>query len=280
MLGRDVVARRARRSGTTSIALAHDDLDITDAEAVERRVIAEQRPDAVVNCAAWTDVDGAEDARGGGDRRSTATGARQRRRGRGRGRARRRLSLDRLRLRRHARARPTSSPTSRPALRLRALEARRRAGDDRGTTRATSSCAPPGCSASHGRNFVDTMLRLGERPATRSWSCATRSAARPTPATSPRGSCGCSTSEDYGIHHMAGGGHCSWYEFAVEIFQPGGRRLPRCCRRRATCSTGPAPRPAYSVLVSEREHPIVLPRLAARASATTWPSARRLGARA
>lgn len=35
-------------------------LDITDAGAV-RRVLREQSPDAVIHCAAWTDVDGAED---------------------------------------------------------------------------------------------------------------------------------------------------------------------------------------------------------------------------
>lgn len=35
-------------------------LDITDSDAVER-VITETHPDAVVHCAAWTDVDGAED---------------------------------------------------------------------------------------------------------------------------------------------------------------------------------------------------------------------------
>ena len=33
--------------------------------------------------------------------------------------------------------------------------------------------------------------------------------------------------EDYGVHHMAGGGRCSWYDFAVEIFKQAGRRLPR-----------------------------------------------------
>ena len=31
-------------------------------------------------------------------------------------------------------------------------------------------------------------------------------------------------SDEYGIHHMAGGGSCSWYEFAKEIFDQAGLR--------------------------------------------------------
>src|SRR4051794_28050292 len=60
MLGRDVVAA-AGRGGHEIVALARRDLDITDAAAVTRAVL-DARPDAVINCAAWTDVDGAEAA--------------------------------------------------------------------------------------------------------------------------------------------------------------------------------------------------------------------------
>ena len=35
-------------------------LDITDLEAI-RKMVAEHKVDAIVNCAAWTNVDGAED---------------------------------------------------------------------------------------------------------------------------------------------------------------------------------------------------------------------------
>src|SRR3954469_9340360 len=58
MLGRDVV-RAAQAVNHEPIPLGHDELDIRDREAVERAVI-QHNPGAVINCAAWTDVDGAE----------------------------------------------------------------------------------------------------------------------------------------------------------------------------------------------------------------------------
>jgi dTDP-4-dehydrorhamnose reductase len=59
MLGRDV-GSAALAAGHEPIALARAELDIADPEAV-RVAVAAASPDAVVNCAAWTDVDGAED---------------------------------------------------------------------------------------------------------------------------------------------------------------------------------------------------------------------------
>ena len=59
MLGRDVV-RTAEAAGHETLALPRAELDVTHAEAVARR-LTEHRPDVVVNCAAFTDVDGAED---------------------------------------------------------------------------------------------------------------------------------------------------------------------------------------------------------------------------
>lgn len=46
-------------SGDEVVAYDHQSLDITDAKKVES-VITRERPDAVINCAAWTDVDGCE----------------------------------------------------------------------------------------------------------------------------------------------------------------------------------------------------------------------------
>src|SRR4051794_38310799 len=60
MLGRDVVLA-ATNAGHIVSAQARTDLDVTDAESVAAR-FERDRPDVVINCAAWTDVDGAEAA--------------------------------------------------------------------------------------------------------------------------------------------------------------------------------------------------------------------------
>jgi dTDP-4-dehydrorhamnose reductase len=59
MLGQDLSAA-ALAAGHEPVALARAELDVTDAAAVAASV-NDARPDAVVNCAAWTDVDGAEE---------------------------------------------------------------------------------------------------------------------------------------------------------------------------------------------------------------------------
>ena len=56
MLGRDIVAAAG---DVEIVALTHGDLDITDPSATAAAV-AGADPDVVINCAAWTDVDGAE----------------------------------------------------------------------------------------------------------------------------------------------------------------------------------------------------------------------------
>lgn len=58
MVGR-AVRKRCESFGDLVAAFDHQSLDISDAEAVARKV-NEVRPDAVINCAAWTDVDGCE----------------------------------------------------------------------------------------------------------------------------------------------------------------------------------------------------------------------------
>ena len=63
---------------------------------------------------------------------------------------------------------------------------------------------------------------------------------------------------EYGIHHMAAAGGCSWYEFAGEIFEQG----KVDCKVLSITSEmygQAAHRPPYSVMQSQREHAIRLP---------------------
>src|SRR5207248_5644842 len=55
----------------------------------------------------------------------------------------------------------------------------------------------------------------------------------------------------YGVWHLAADGDCTWAEFAEAIFEDAGLD---CSVRRITTAEldRPAPRPAYSVLRSER----------------------------
>ena len=132
MLGRDFVLA-ATNAGHDVVAFDRARMDVADAAAVRRRFDRE-RPDMVVNCAAWTDVDGAETAEDAafavnGDRR------RQRRRRRARGRRRGRLRLHRLRLRRREGLALRRVRPARAALRLRPHQAGR-GGGDRGRQQA------------------------------------------------------------------------------------------------------------------------------------------------
>ena len=58
LVGRALV-EHCLAGGDEVLSYDHRSLDIADAQAVER-AIEQQRPDAVINCAAWTDVDGCE----------------------------------------------------------------------------------------------------------------------------------------------------------------------------------------------------------------------------
>ena len=113
MLGQDVV----RVAGAVGYTRAQ--LDVTDRDAVADAI---GPGDVVINCAAWTDVDGAEEHED-----EALTHQPRRRPQRRRGRRHRRLRLERLRLRRHqGRAVPRVGP-GQPAVGLRAHQARRRA---------------------------------------------------------------------------------------------------------------------------------------------------------
>ena len=61
LVGR-AVSEHCRESGDEVLSYNHRDLDITDDELVRQTIVA-NKPDVVINCAAWTDVDGCESNR-------------------------------------------------------------------------------------------------------------------------------------------------------------------------------------------------------------------------
>jgi dTDP-4-dehydrorhamnose reductase len=253
MLGSDVT-RAARAVNHEPIPLGHDELDITDREAVERAVI-ETNPGAIVNCAAWTDVDGAESHL---DEAIAANGA-------GAGIVAGAAAsvnvpviypssdyvFDGTRADGYVESDETNPLSAYGRSKLEGEEQTAAANPRHFIVRASWLF---GIS---GRNFVDTMLGLADHQ---------------DEVVVVRDQVGCPTytghlaeglvrlldGDDYGIHHMAGGGRCSWYEFAVEIFRQAGVEC-RVLSATSDMLDRPAPRPAFSVLVSEREHPILLP---------------------
>ena len=109
-----------------------------------------------------------------------------------------------------------------------------------------------------GRNFVDTMLALGaERDEV---SVVTDQVGCPTWTGHLAGALAelAERPDDTGVHHIAGAGACSWNELAVEVFD---RAAIDCRVLPATTEAfpRPAPRPAYSVLGTERAQPLLLP---------------------
>ncbi len=260
MLGLDV-QRASRAAGHELVAMDRSQLDVTDSRAVED-VFARVHPEAVLNCAAWTDVDGAE-----GHREQAhavnADGARN-------------LAMaaawERVPLLHVStdyvfsgealmdstgapRAYVESDPTGpRTVYGQTKLEGEREvlAASPRHTVVRSAWLFGAG-----GANFAATMLRLaGERDA--------------VPVVSDQ--VGCPTWTGHlapalvgllergvtGLVHLAGTGHVSWNGFAVEIF----RQAEVGCRveEASTEQTArPAPRPAWSALESERDDVIPLP---------------------
>lgn len=253
MLGRDAVeAIRAR--GHETLGLARAQLDITDAAAVEW-AIGEVAPDVVVNCAAWTDVDGAEaDERGAMRVNDTAAGV-VAATAAAHGSAVLYVSSDYVFDGRKGSAYVESDM---PAA-ISAYGRSKQAGE------TSTQIANPShfivrsswLFGTGGPNFVETMLRVGaEQPEV---IVVSDQVASPTyTAHLAEGLALLIESGEYGTHHIAADGRCSWFEFAQEIFDQEGMET-RVMSGTTEMLGRPAPRPALSLLASEREDPIVLP---------------------
>jgi dTDP-4-dehydrorhamnose reductase len=253
MLGRDVVLA-AGNAGHAVVGYGHTELDVTDADALAAKFELE-RPDVVINCAAWTDVDGAEEAE---DAAMAVNGT-----------AAGHLAAAAAAVEASvvylssdyvfdgAKGAPYVE-TDQPAP-LSAYGRTKLAGEE-ATAAANKRHFVVRSSwlfGIGGSNFVETMLRLaadhGEVLVVRdqvgsptyTWHLA-------------YGIVRLIEGIEFGIHHMAAAGQCSWYEFAREIFE---QAKVECRVLSGTTEMlgRPAPRPPYSALVSQREHAIELP---------------------
>jgi len=253
MLGRDVLLA-AGDAGHDVVGYGRAELDVTNAETIARRFDLE-RPDVVINCAAWTDVDGAETAEeaafaiNGKGAGSVAAAA---------GEIEARVvhvSTDYV-FDGSKGAPYVESDQPAPAS---AYGRTKLAGEEAvaAVNKRHFIVRSAGLYGLGGRNFVDTMLRLSE---TQNEVTVVRDQ-----VTSPTytwhlayGIVRLIEGIEYGIHHMAAAGQCSWYEFAREIFE---QAKVEC--KVLSITTGEygaaAPRPAFSALVSQREHAIRLP---------------------
>jgi dTDP-4-dehydrorhamnose reductase len=253
MLGRDVMLA-AGNAGHQVVGFGHAELDVADAAAVSAKAEGE-RPDVVINCAAWTDVDGAEEAEeeatringeGAGNvaAAAAAVGASVVYVGSD-------YVFDGTKGAPYVETDQTAPLSAYGRSKLAGEEATRAANKRHFVVRSAW------LFGTGGANFVETMLRLaadhGEVLVVRdqvgsptyTWHLA-------------YGIVRLIEGVEFGIHHMAAAGSCSWYEFAREIFE---QANVECKVMSATTEMlgRPAPRPAYSALVSQREHAIELP---------------------
>ena len=253
MLGREVV-RAARAAGHDVLALARTELDVTD-EAACARALAGAREGAVVNCAAFTDVDGAE------EREELATAVN----GPGAGNVARaafaagaacvHVSSDYV----FDGTKDAPYVESDPPAPLSAYGRSKLAGE-REVAAAGGQYAIVRSSwlfGAGGRNFVETMLARGAADGHVRVVADQIGSPTYTGHLAPA-LVALAAGRATGTFHVAGAGATSWHGFAAEIFRAAGVD----CRVEAIATAEyprPAPRPAYSVLATERRD---APRLA------------------
>jgi dTDP-4-dehydrorhamnose reductase len=247
MLGVDVVAAATER-GHECVGLARSELDVSDAAAVEA-VFARLRPEAIINCAAWTDVEGAERLEPAA-LAVNGTGAGNLARAAAAGAARLvQVSTDYVfdgtATRPYVESDPTNALNAYGRTKL-AGEREVLAASGAHTVVRTAWLFGPG-----GDNFVTTMLRLAAgrdelAVVTDEVGCPTY-----TRHLAPRLIELAQTSAG-GVFHLAGGGHCSRNTFARAIFEAAERKL-RVSETTQSSLSLQAPRPPWSVLGTERD---------------------------
>jgi dTDP-4-dehydrorhamnose reductase len=248
MLGRDVVAA-ARSRGHECVGLDRAQLDVTDARAVEA-AIADAAPAVVVNCAGWTDVDGAESNEQAALAVNGAGAANLARAALAAGAQLLQISTDYVfdgsARRPYVESDPTGPRSAYGRTKLAGEQAVLAASPDHLVVR-TAWLFGQG-----GRNFAATMLALA--------------ASGRDEVAVVTDQIGCPTFTGHlaeklldlaaqrrrGILHEAATGRCSWNEFAQAVFAAAGLDV-RVTPTTSDALARPAPRPAWSVLASERD---------------------------
>jgi dTDP-4-dehydrorhamnose reductase len=255
MLGTDV-CRVATDTGLEVLPYDRARLDVTDAAAVEEAT-RRAAPDMVVNCAAWTDVDGAETSPEAALSVNEAGAANV-------ARAAARCEawtvhvstdyvFDGTKSEPYVESDPVAPLSQYGRTKLEGEVAVAREAPDQHTIVRSSWLFGVA-----GRCFPKTILRL---------------AAERDELTVVADQVGCptftahlagalidlgSTRRAPGVVHVAAAGQCSWFEFSREIVASA--QLPTQIKPGATSEMArPAPRPAYSVLRSERAEAPTLP---------------------
>lgn len=256
MLGQDLLAA-GKAAGHEVLGFSQDELDITEADAV-MQTITDVQADVVFNCAAWTNVDGAESNEAGA-LAVNADGARAvARAAAGSGAWTFHVSSDYVfdgtKRSPYLESDPTGPLSAYGRSKLKGDRAVAETAPDRHTIVRSSWLFGTG-----GPCFPATIMRLARERGELNVvddqvGCPTFTGhlARAMVDLAER------DPRPVGAVHVAGGGTCSWFEFAREIVLGAGVR----CEVKP-CSTAEMPRaatrPAYSVLRSERgaEAPIL-----------------------
>ena len=246
LLARDVMLAAAE-AGVDAVGLARKDLDVAEPASVKRG-FERERPDVVINCAAWANVDGAEDAEaaamaanaGGAGNVAAAAAA---------------IGasvvypstdyvFDGTKREPYVESDETGPLSAYGRTKL-AGERETAAANERHFIVRSSWLYGLG-----GRNFVEVVLgRAAERAPMR---VVDDQVGSPTYAAHlARAIIDLASDSTYGIHHIAGDGMWSWYRFAVEIVRRAGVEL-----QISPCTSEEFPtkatRPGFSALASER----------------------------
>lgn len=248
-LGRELQRLAARKAPHNDYVFTDAaQLDICDRDAV-RRAVAGLHPGAIVNCAAYTDVERAESEPDAADRVNRLAAGYLAEAAEATGATLFHISTDYVFDGRQCRPYDEQAPTAPLGVYGRTKRAGERAVAESGCRHLIFRTA--WLYSEHGRNFLKTMLRLTaerdrlqvvcDQTGTPTW------AADLARAIFDRIESG-DYREAQGIYHFSDEGACSWYDFAVEIAAAAGR--DRC--RIVPCRTEEYPtraeRPAYSVL--------------------------------